>query len=154
MTTYASPWNKPSQNRFKDAWELAKDADPTHPYLVRKKVQAHSIRQSGDNLVIAIYGDGENIAGIQTIDGAGEKKFMGGSVIDGGFYALNTHLQYASKIYVAEGFATSASIAEQTGCLTVCARRNPKTNVLSTINYPSADITLITVVLVVIQITA
>ena len=37
---------------------------------------------------------------------------------------------------------------------TVCARRNPKTNVSSTINYISSDTTLITVVLVVLQITA
>ena len=36
----------------------------------------------------------------------------------------------------------------------VCARRNPKTTVSSTMNYLSADITLITVVLVVLQITA
>ena len=37
---------------------------------------------------------------------------------------------------------------------TVCARRNPKTNVSSTLNYLASDITMITVVLVVLQITA
>ena len=37
---------------------------------------------------------------------------------------------------------------------TVCARRNPKTNVSSMMNYLSSNITLITVVLVVLQIAA
>ena len=37
---------------------------------------------------------------------------------------------------------------------TVCARRHPKTNMSSTMNYLSSDTTLITVVLVVLQITA
>ena len=37
---------------------------------------------------------------------------------------------------------------------TFCARRNPKTNVSSTMNYLSSDMTLISVVLVVLQITA
>ena len=37
---------------------------------------------------------------------------------------------------------------------TVCARRNAKTNVSSTMNYLSSDTTMITVVLVVLQINA
>lgn len=89
------------------------DASPEHPYLVRKHIEPHGIKvdRAGRLVVPVISQDGEIISH-QTIDADGNKRFLKGGRIDGGFYELRGNRKV---VFVAEGFATAASIYEATG---------------------------------------
>ena len=112
----ATPTKKLS---FKDTFEAAPIATTENPYLKIKKIQPHNTGQIGENLLVPIY-IGLNISGLQTISPEGDKKFIAGSEVSGGCYAINPK-DSNLIIYIAEGFATAATIAEQTGMITLCA---------------------------------
>ncbi len=83
-----------------------------NPYLKRKQVKAYpNLRTKGENLIIPVYYDG-NITSTQTIKPDGEKRFMTGGKTKGGYFAIDGN---DSIVYIAEGYATGASIAEATG---------------------------------------
>lgn len=91
-------------------WEnatLPKD----NAYLSRKGIQAHGIRESRGDLVIPVTIDG-SIASVQFIRPDGGKKFLTGGRVKGGYYKLQGTDETA---YIAEGYATAASIYEATG---------------------------------------
>ena len=96
-------------------------AVPEHPYLVRKQVGVHGIYQTGDGrLMIPIVSDGK-VASAQYIAADGQKQFHGGGEVKGGYFALGPLPPQEGPIYVAEGYATAASIYEATGATAVMA---------------------------------
>lgn len=89
------------------------DASPDHPYLQRKRVKPHGIKVDGaGRLVVPIINQDGEIISKQTINGDGQKLYMKGGRVDGGFYELRGQRQV---VFVGEGFATCASVFEATG---------------------------------------
>jgi putative DNA primase/helicase len=102
------------------AWNRARPVE-THPYLARKGTGAHDLRQnrSGHLLVPMRDADGR-LWGIQTIDAAGTKRFMGGGRKQGLFAALGTPGP-GEPVVIAEGYVTAAALREATGLATIAA---------------------------------
>jgi len=87
-----------------------------HPYLTRKQVQPHGIRVQGDRLVVPMTID-THIHSLQFISDD-FKKFMPGGRVKGCYFPIGS---WTHQIWIAEGFATAATVFEVTGAATVCA---------------------------------
>jgi putative DNA primase/helicase len=96
-------------------WEDAGPASPDHPYLKAKGIKPNGARVTGDGrLVVPMYtGDGE-LSSIQYIDGQGGKLYHAQASTGGCWWLLGT-IEDSGPVYVAEGFATAATIHEATG---------------------------------------
>jgi phage/plasmid primase-like uncharacterized protein len=89
------------------------DASDDHPYLVRKHISAHGIKiDRAGRLVVPVIDQAGEILSYQTIDAEGNKRFLKGGKIEGGFFELRGNRKI---VFVGEGFATCASIHEATG---------------------------------------
>lgn len=98
-------------------FDSLKPASEGHPYLSRKQVGPHSARINGrGELVVPMYSPDGEIISLQTIGADGSKLFHKGGKVKG---ALLYFGAMANKVFVAEGFATSATIYESTGVCTV-----------------------------------
>ena len=91
-------------------WRNAFPADPRHPYLVAKGIGAHRLRQYRGSLVVPVRRGGELVS-LQFIFPDGEKRFLSGGRVEGG-YAM---IPGTGDLILAEGFATAASVHEATG---------------------------------------
>lgn len=112
------------------AWGLTNAAQTNHPYLVRKGIQPHGIgvvgplfdcapinvRGRGNLLTIPCYAQGE-LATLQFIGEDGTKGFLKGAPQSG----VNFTFVGANQVWVVEGFATGASLHEDTGDTVVVA---------------------------------
>ena len=99
------------------SWQEAKPADPAHPYLARKGVRAHGLRQDGDKLLVPVM-DGAELISVQTIAPDGSKLFPLNTRVKGGSFTLGAE---TDVIYVVEGYATGATVHELTGSQTIIA---------------------------------
>jgi phage/plasmid primase-like uncharacterized protein len=112
--------------KYREAAEYAQnlidtlpDADPNHPYIVKKQIKTHGVKQDADrNLIIPIYGRDGAIVSVQRIKPNGWKGFMKDGEAGGGFYQLG---KITETILIAEGFATAATLHEITGLCTITA---------------------------------
>jgi len=96
-------------------WVNAGAASPEHPYLVRKQIQPHGARVTGDGrLMVPLYSADGELTSLQYIDIDGDKKYHPGGKTGGSFWWLGA-LEDAKTIYIAEGYATAATIYEVTG---------------------------------------
>jgi phage/plasmid primase-like uncharacterized protein len=102
-------------------WSQAGAASPDHPYLVRKGVRPHGLRITGDGRLIApMFGSDGKLSSVQYIDANGVKQNQQGASVGGKFWWIGS-LAEAKTIYIAEGFATAASIHEVSGSPCVIA---------------------------------
>jgi phage/plasmid primase-like uncharacterized protein len=107
------------------AQKLCEEADPApadHPYLQRKKIQAHGLQVDEQNrLIVPVMIDGQ-IASVQFIptEEGRTKLFLRDGVTKSGCFILG-ELSEAKTILISEGFATAASLYEATGYPTVIA---------------------------------
>jgi len=100
-------------------WNNAKPAPANHPYLVKKRIKPQGARLGRDNtLIIPLYNSGGELVNLQFISEAGGKRFLAGGKKKGCFYGLGSD---TSKVLICEGFATGASLHEDSGYLTVVA---------------------------------
>jgi putative DNA primase/helicase len=96
-------------------WTQAGPASPEHPYLKRKGIQPNGARVTGDGrLIVPMYAPDGALSSLQYIDGEGGKRYHLTGQTAGCFQVLGT-LEGARTLYVAEGFATAATIHETTG---------------------------------------
>lgn len=96
-------------------WTEGSAASADHPYLVRKKVGTHGARVTGDGrLMVPLYNADGNLSSIQYIDPDGGKLYHSGGQTGGCFWMIGTNDE-PGTIYVAEGFATAATIHEAMG---------------------------------------
>jgi putative DNA primase/helicase len=105
-------------------WKDASPADPTHPYLVRKGVGVHGLRYYRGFLVLPLYDAGGALHSLQFIGRDGAKKFLRNGRVQGCFATLKPGEVWPAalyRLYVAEGFATGASVQEVTGETVVVA---------------------------------
>jgi putative DNA primase/helicase len=108
-----------ARNRAKIIWRDAPLAKPGHPYLERKRVKPHGIRQFGDDLMIPIRDAGGVLHSLQFISPSGDKRFLPGGAIRRHFHVIGNPSERA--LCICEGFATGAAIFEGTGHPTIVA---------------------------------
>lgn len=96
-------------------WASAQAASPEHPYLKRKGIGVHGARVTGDGrLVVPLYGQDGHLSSLQYIAHDGSKLYHPGGQTGGKFWMLGT-MDEPGTLFVAEGFATAATIHETTG---------------------------------------
>lgn len=92
-------------------WREAVPANPAHPYLVEKGISPGIARQRGERLVLPVADlDGE-ITSLQFIGADGSKKLLAGGRKRGGCIPPKGELE-ASRVVIAEGWATAQTLAE------------------------------------------
>ena len=104
--------------RAKVQWDGASPADPAHPYLATKQIGPHGARQQGVALLVPIYVAGV-LASVQSIYRGGAKRFLAGGRIAGGYYLIADATR-RPEVLIAEGFATAATLHEETGAACYC----------------------------------
>jgi len=114
-------------------YQQAHQASPTHPYLVKKGIKPHGLKQRGEDLLIPIYNRSLQIQTLQLISPDGSKKLFPGGKKKGGFHVVGDWTSNL-KVYVAEGWATAATVHEMTGepcvCVVDCGNLDPAIAVL------------------------
>ena len=108
-----------ARQRAEDAWSKAQAAGPdSHPYLIKKGVQAHGTRVAGGRLLVPACDLAGDLHSLQLIDGEGVKRFLPGGAVAGHCYRIG---EVNGRALLAEGFATAATIREATGEAVVVA---------------------------------
>lgn len=133
-------------NTVEKIWSNAGAASPEHPYLKRKGIQAHGARITGDGrLMVPLYSEDGELSTLQYIDENGGKLYHSGGAT-GSKYNILGVLDDASTLYVAEGFATAATITEVTGqpCVVAYSASNlvPVVGILKEL-HPTLDICIV-----------
>lgn len=128
-------------------WSHARHADAGHPYLTRKGIQPHGARITGDGrLVLPLYSADGQLSTLQYIAHDGTKLYHPGGQTGGRFWMVGT-LDESGTLYLAEGFATAASIHEATGrpCVVAYSASNltPVLAALRNIHGASQDICIV-----------
>lgn len=96
-------------------WSQAQSASPDHPYLQRKGIGVHGARITGDGrLVVPLYDQDGALSSLQYIAYDGGKLYHPGGHTSGKFWMLGT-MDEPGTLYIAEGFATAATIHQTTG---------------------------------------
>lgn len=99
-------------------WGCAGPADPSHPYLARKRVLGEGLRQDGHFLLVPMHDDDGKIWNIQRISPTGVKRFAKGGRQKGLYFFIG---EPTDTILIAEGFSTAASVRRATGFMSVVA---------------------------------
>jgi len=89
-----------------------------HPYLKKKGIKAHGVRCADGELIVPVYDAKGQIRSLQFITNDGDKKFLRGGQVQGGYYPIGN---LGDVLYVCEGFATAASAHEATGAAVAVA---------------------------------
>ena len=126
-------------------WSQAGAASPDHPYLVRKGVRPHGLRITGDGRLMApLFGEDGALSSLQYIDADGGKLYHPGGATGGKYWSVG--VIEGDLIYIAEGFATAATIHEVTGkpCIVAYSASNlvPVTGSVAA-SYPSARLVIV-----------
>jgi len=100
--------------RARNIWHRATTITKTiqHPYLERKFVQSHAVRLYGSALVIPLTDESGAIVNLQFIQPDGIKRFLSGGRKKGCYFIIG---EPTETILLSEGYATGASLYEQTG---------------------------------------
>ena len=128
-------------------WTGAQGAKPEHPYLQRKGIQTHGARVTGDGrLVVPLYDVDGSLSTLQYIDHEGNKLYHPGGQTGGKFWMLGT-MDEPGRIYIAEGFATAATIHQTTNRPVVIAYSAsnlvPVTGSMRELHGPTQDIVIV-----------
>ena len=98
--------------------DLAPPADPNHEYLVAKRIKPNGALQRGLDIIIPAMDLKGKVHSYETIGFDKEKRFLKDGAKRGFFFPMGA---ISSPIYIAEGFATGATVHEITGSHTVIA---------------------------------
>jgi putative DNA primase/helicase len=95
-------------------WTNCTSADVEHPYLQRKGIRENGARVTGDGrLVVPLYNPDGALTSLQYISSDGGKLYHSGGQTGGCFWTVGT-MDEPGTLYIAEGFATAATIFETT----------------------------------------
>lgn len=93
-------------------WNSLPEACYSHPYLEKKGVKStYGCRQNDTDLVVPVMNYDGKIQSLQFISPEGKKKFYPGAKMKGGYWILGS----GYPAYLVEGFATAASVYQETG---------------------------------------
>lgn len=102
-----------ARQRAEELWSEAKPATNAHPYLANKRAKAHGLRVAADGrLLVPVRDRGGALHSLQFIAADGEKRFLPGGRMAGGYFAIG---KPGAVLCIAEGYATAATIHETTG---------------------------------------
>ncbi|WBA87489.1 toprim domain-containing protein [Endozoicomonas sp. GU-1] len=82
------------------------------PYMVRKEVNGYGLGRSNQLIVVPIRDIDGNITSLQFISPNGSKWFQRGGRVSGCFHLIGV---IADILYICEGYATGATIHQETG---------------------------------------
>jgi len=95
-------------------WDDLDDAEPAHPYLERKGIQPHGAKVTKDGrLVVPLWDKNGDLASLQYIQGDGGKRYHPGGETGASFHVIGLPAS-TGVLYLAEGYATAATIHEVT----------------------------------------
>lgn len=104
--------NELAVETIESTWPTFTPATPDHPYLKRKGIGAHGARVTGDGrLVVPLFSEDGELSSLQYIDADGNKLYHAGAVTGSRFWLIG---ELKQTLYIAEGFATAATIHEAT----------------------------------------
>lgn len=104
-----------ASNTVEKIWLEAAPAHPDHPYLSRKGIGVNGARVTGDGrLVVPLYNPNGTLSSLQYIDAEGGKLYHAGGQTGGCSWMVGT-MDEPGVLYVAEGYATAATIYQVTG---------------------------------------
>ncbi len=98
-------------------WRSARPA-VSHPYLTSKRIQPHGARVYKNALVVPIHNEADRLVNLQFIAADGTKRFLSGGRKRGCFFTIG---DLTDTALICEGFATGASLHEETGQRVVVA---------------------------------
>lgn len=103
--------------KAREIWESAEPCF-VHPYLTKKSVQAHGLKQGRGKLIVPLRDKNGEIHNLQFIpaDGKG-KRFLFGGRIEGLSFTIPGNDQFS----ICEGYSTGATINQATGATVICA---------------------------------
>jgi archaellum biogenesis ATPase FlaH len=95
-----------------DRWKKAQQADDNFPYLLRKGIPCMGLRTDTDGtmgqvLLIPAYDASGQVVGLERINAAGQKQHLGEKK---NTFFLIGEPGHGEQVYIAEGFATGASL--------------------------------------------
>jgi len=94
-------------------WSESAEANADHPYLVKKRIDPNGARVTGDGrLIVPLFNADGEMTTVQYIDASGGKLYHTGGKTGGSYWRIGDNED--SHIYIAEGFATAATIAQVT----------------------------------------
>jgi phage/plasmid primase-like uncharacterized protein len=134
-------------NTVETIWSECGPASPDHPYLARKGIKTHGARVTGDGrLIVPLYDQAGSLSSLQYIDADGGKLYHSGAQTGSRFWQIGTNDE-PGTLYVAEGFATAATIHEATNrpCIVAYSASNlvPVTGILREIHGATQDIVIV-----------
>lgn len=98
-----------------EIWSQAGAASEDHPYLKKKGIDPNGSRVTGDGrLIVPLFNQSGELSSLQYISFEGEKKYHTGGVVKGCYHVLGD-IEKTDTVFIAEGFATGATIYEETG---------------------------------------
>lgn len=103
----------------RELWSDATPADHYHPYLVAKGCLPHRLRQRGNELLVPLY-HGRQLVNVQRIFPDGTKRFLEGGMVKGCYSPIG-HPVPGQSLTICEGWATGATLHEETGAPVACA---------------------------------
>ena len=103
---------KAAAQRAAKIWEQSDSEPKRHPYLTAKGIKPHGIHACRGKLVVPVMA-GDQLTSLQFISINGDKRFLSGGRIKGCRYRVGQ--RDTETVYVAEGFATAATLHEITG---------------------------------------
>ena len=93
-------------------WAQAQDAPADHPYLERKGVKPHGAKVTGDGrLMLPLFNADGELRSLQYIAHDGGKLYHTGGQTGACFWQIGS-TDGAKTVYIAEGFATAATVHE------------------------------------------
>ena len=101
-------------------WQKGKPAYPLHTYLLSKGVQPYLLRQLGQGRLLVPLCDDGRLVNLQIITPDGRKRFLKGGRVQGCYSPLGK-LSEGCRLYICEGWATGATLHQNTGSPVVCA---------------------------------
>lgn len=99
-------------------WSCARSAAEDHPYLAKKKIQPHGVRQLKDALCIPLHDESERLVNLQFITADGRKRFLSGGKKQSCYFTVG---DLKERILICEGYATGCSLHQATGDMVVIA---------------------------------
>lgn len=100
-------------------WNRCMAAPADHPYLIDKCVTGHGARLDRHGNLVIPASDGRVLTTLQFIAPDGSKRFLSGGRIGGCWFGIQS--QKAGPILLGEGFATMATLHQETGAPAVIA---------------------------------
>lgn len=102
-----------ARDKAQRLWQASQEALAGHPYLARKRIQAHGARILNGSLVVPLRDEQGAIVSLQFIKPDGQKRFLTGGRVQGCSFLIGDTPK--DRLLIAEGFATAATLNEVSG---------------------------------------